>query len=65
MNRIIELFRNCKETKKVLEKDTLFATLETSVRQIVLEDKKSFLLTDIVGFVDKLPIIYSRHFVRL
>lgn len=55
MNRIIESFGIQEEDKKVLEKDALFATLETSVRQITLADKKSFLLTDTVGFVDKLP----------
>ncbi|ATP42511.1 GTPase HflX [Solibacillus sp. R5-41] len=43
------------ETKQVFEKDMLFATLETSVRQIELADNKSFLLTDTVGFVSKLP----------
>lgn len=43
------------ETKQVFEKDMLFATLETSVRNIELEDNKSFLLTDTVGFVSKLP----------
>lgn len=42
-------------TKQVFEKDMLFATLETSVRNIELEDNKSFLLTDTVGFVSKLP----------
>ncbi|GLC89469.1 GTPase HflX [Lysinibacillus piscis] len=41
--------------KQVFEKNMLFATLETSVRQIELADKKSFLLTDTVGFVSKLP----------
>lgn len=41
--------------KQVFEKDMLFATLETSVRQIELPDKKTFLLTDTVGFVSKLP----------
>jgi len=41
--------------KQVFEKDMLFATLETSVRQIELSDKKTFLLTDTVGFVSKLP----------
>ncbi|MEG0261405.1 MAG: GTPase HflX, partial [Lysinibacillus sp.] len=41
--------------KQVFEKDMLFATLETSVRQIELSDNKSFLLTDTVGFVSKLP----------
>lgn len=43
------------DTKQVFEKDMLFATLETSVRNIELEDNKSFLLTDTVGFVSKLP----------
>lgn len=43
------------EHKQVFEKDMLFATLETSVRQIELPDKKIFLLTDTVGFVSKLP----------
>ncbi|HSI66477.1 MAG TPA: GTPase HflX [Planococcus sp. (in: firmicutes)] len=48
------------EEKQVFEKDMLFATLETSVRQIKLEDNKSFLLTDTVGFVSRLP----HHLVR-
>lgn len=43
------------EEKQVFEKDMLFATLDTSVRNIELEDNKSFLLTDTVGFVSKLP----------
>lgn len=43
------------EHKQVFEKDMLFATLETSVRQLALDDQKSFLLTDTVGFVSKLP----------
>ena len=43
------------DNKQVFEKDMLFATLETSVRNIELSDKKSFLLTDTVGFVSKLP----------
>ncbi|WP_281486852.1 GTPase HflX [Lysinibacillus sphaericus] len=43
------------EHKQVFEKDMLFATLETSVRQIELPDNKTFLLTDTVGFVSKLP----------
>ncbi|KGR91789.1 GTP-binding protein [Ureibacillus massiliensis 4400831 = CIP 108448 = CCUG 49529] len=48
------------ENKQVFEKDMLFATLETSVRNIELSDNKSFLLTDTVGFVSKLP----HHLVR-
>lgn len=43
------------EEKQVFEKDMLFATLDTSVRHIELEDRKAFLLTDTVGFVSKLP----------
>ena len=46
---------NPDEEKQVFEKDMLFATLDTSVRQIELEDNKRFLLTDTVGFVSKLP----------
>ena len=41
--------------KEVLEKDMLFATLETSVRRITLPGNRSFLLTDTVGFVRRLP----------
>ena len=33
----------------------LFATLETSTRNIKLENNKEFLVTDTVGFVSKLP----------
>ena len=43
------------DNKQVFEKDMLFATLETSVRNIELTDNKTFLLTDTVGFVSKLP----------
>lgn len=43
------------ETKKVLEKDMLFATLDTSVRKITEENKKTFLLSDTVGFVSNIP----------
>ncbi|MGM9951718.1 MAG: GTPase HflX [Lysinibacillus sp.] len=43
------------DSKSVFEKDMLFATLETSVRNIELPDNKTFLLTDTVGFVSKLP----------
>ncbi|MCH5269495.1 MAG: GTPase HflX [Lachnospiraceae bacterium] len=43
------------EEKKVLEKDMLFATLETSVRRIDTGRKKPFYLADTVGFLHKLP----------
>ncbi|OIU68859.1 GTPase HflX [Rossellomorea aquimaris] len=54
MNALLETF-NSGENKQVFEKDMLFATLDTSVRKITLPDNKSFLLTDTVGFVNKLP----------
>ncbi|ENQ3108763.1 GTPase HflX [Bacillus cereus] len=54
MNAMLEIF-NGSEEKQVFEKDMLFATLETAVRNIQLADNKSFLLTDTVGFVSKLP----------
>lgn len=43
------------EEKQVFEKDMLFATLDTTVRKIEVPRKKGFLLTDTVGFIDKLP----------
>ncbi|WP_138494731.1 GTPase HflX [Paenibacillus pinistramenti] len=54
MNALLEVFGGG-EGKQVFEKNMLFATLETSVRSIELPDNKSFLLTDTVGFVSKLP----------
>ena len=54
MNAMLDLYHPDTE-KLVLEKDMLFATLETSVRNITLPDHKSFLLTDTVGFISKLP----------
>ena len=33
----------------------LFATLDTTIRKIPLENNRSFLLADTVGFIDKLP----------
>lgn len=46
---------NGSSDKFVLEKNMLFATLETSVRQIVMKNKRRFLLSDTVGFVSNLP----------
>ena len=54
MNQLLQHIGQ-ESNKQVLEKDMLFATLETSVRQIKLPDHKEFLLTDTVGFVSKLP----------
>ena len=41
--------------KQVFVKDMLFATLETSTRRIKLLNNHEFLITDTVGFVNKLP----------
>lgn len=54
MNRMVERYTG-NEEKKVLEKDMLFATLETSVRTIETGDNKPFFLVDTVGFIHKLP----------
>lgn len=44
-----------KEDKDVFEKDMLFATLTTSIRNITLESKNTFTLSDTVGFISDLP----------
>ena len=54
LNAMLEKFGRS-ENKHVFEKDMLFATLETSVRQIRLPDRKLFTLSDTVGFVSELP----------
>ncbi len=54
MNGLLRKFDEQTE-KEVFEKDMLFATLDTSVRMIELENNKNFILTDTVGFVSKLP----------
>lgn len=41
--------------KTVFQENMLFATLETSTRQVKLANNKSFLLTDTVGFIHQLP----------
>lgn len=59
MNGLLE---RCRQTvsgapasKKVLEKDMLFATLDTSVRRIQVPGSPAFLLSDTVGFISELP----------
>ena len=53
MNRLVNL---SKEDKTVLEKNALFATLETATRGISVYGYPSFFLTDTVGFISRLPI---------
>ena len=54
LNRLLALSGSGEE-KKVLEKDMLFATLDTSVRRIEVEGHRDFLLSDTVGFIENLP----------
>ena len=54
MNAMVEQYIGDEE-KKVLEQDMLFATLDTSVRNITPKENKTILLSDTVGFIDKLP----------
>lgn len=53
MNRLVKL---SKEDKTVLEKNALFATLETSTRNISIFGYPTFFLTDTVGFISRLPV---------
>lgn len=54
MNKLVKRYGESRE-KTVLEKDMLFATLDTSVRNIQTGDNKPFFLVDTVGFIHKLP----------
>jgi len=53
MNRLLQV--TDKEDKTVLEKDMLFATLDTAQRNVKLDTNQEFILIDTVGFVSKLP----------
>lgn len=55
LNAILKHSKITAENKEVLEKDMLFATLETSTRSCFTKTNAHFLLTDTVGFVSKLP----------
>lgn len=54
MNVMIDAYGMDQE-KKVLEKDMLFATLDTTVRRISTGNNRDFLLSDTVGFIHRLP----------
>jgi len=59
MNQLLRFYGNSdiahNDHKMVLQKNMLFATLETTVRKITPPGKSPFYLTDTVGFIDKLP----------
>jgi len=46
---------NCLTDAQVLEEDKLFATLDPTTRQFRLDSGQEILLTDTVGFINKLP----------
>ncbi|MCR5755044.1 MAG: GTPase HflX [Acetatifactor sp.] len=54
LNRMVQQYSGA-DDKTVLEKDMLFATLETSVRLIDTGNRRPFYLADTVGFIAKLP----------
>ncbi len=54
LNRMVDSYSDTPD-KTVMEKDMLFATLETSVRNIDTGDNRPFFLVDTVGFIHKLP----------
>ncbi|MCH4123684.1 MAG: GTPase HflX [Levilactobacillus sp.] len=54
MNALVREFGKSEE-KQVFVKNMLFATLDTSVRQLTFPDQKKLLLSDTVGFVSQLP----------
>lgn len=55
LNRLMEFDDEQSEEKFVYVEDMLFATLDTSLRRSKLNNGQSFLITDTVGFVSKLP----------
>ena len=50
------------DNKKVMQKDMLFATLDTTVRRIDVPGHRPFLLSDTVGFIDELPTTLVKAF---
>lgn len=58
LNAMLDLYGSDEvdvEEKKVMEKNMLFATLDTTVRKVAPENHHAFLLSDTVGFIHKLP----------
>ncbi|RMC23693.1 MULTISPECIES: GTPase HflX [unclassified Lactobacillus] len=55
MNGLLKKFSQENHDKQVFAKNMLFATLDTSVRRIELNNNFSFILSDTVGFISKLP----------
>ena len=62
LNKLLEYSIAKNEKKLVFEKDLLFATLDTSTRLIKLKNNKEFLISDTVGFINKLPTTLVKAF---
>ncbi|HKM03569.1 MAG TPA: GTPase HflX [Lachnospiraceae bacterium] len=54
MNAMVDTYMQ-DDTKKVMAKDMLFATLDTTVRKIAPPNRTTMLLSDTVGFISQLP----------
>lgn len=54
MNALLTISKE-NQAEGVVEKDMLFATLDTTIRRIVQEKGEEFLLADTVGFIRSLP----------
>lgn len=61
MNAILEKGEE-QGAKTVLAKDMLFATLDTTSRRITTSNNQDFILSDTVGFINKLPKELLRSF---
>lgn len=55
LNKFLDLDISDRSEDKTLEKDMLFATLDPLSKKIDLGDNKKFILSDTVGFINKLP----------
>lgn len=62
LNTLLDYSITTNEKKIVMEKDMLFATLDTSTRLIRLPSNKEFLVSDTVGFINKLPTTLIKAF---
>ena len=54
LNRMVDEYVK-EEGRKVMAKDMLFATLDTTVRKITPPGRQPFLMSDTVGFISNLP----------
>ena len=56
------LLRHLNSEKLVFEKDILFATLDTTARKITKKGYPSFIITDTIGFLSRLPHEFINSF---